>query len=170
VVDPRFSDPKAEPTPWDAAVELFTSSGVCWITTVRADGRPHVTPLVGVWSEGRMHFCTGVGEQKEVNLRTNPHVVIATGANKWDSAADVAIEGTAVPVTGRADLVRLAKAWTSKWDGRWDYVVGDGCFQHDEGSGGFRVLVFAIEPDRAFAWSEGDPFGQTGYRFEPEGN
>ena len=35
-----------------------------WITTVRPDGRPHVTPLLAVWHEGALHFCTGSEEQK----------------------------------------------------------------------------------------------------------
>jgi hypothetical protein len=41
-----------------AGAELY------WLTTVRGDGRPHVTPLVGVWFEDSFVFCTGLGEQK----------------------------------------------------------------------------------------------------------
>ena len=35
---------------------------------LRADGRPHVTPLVAVWHGDSMYFCTGDAEQKAVNL------------------------------------------------------------------------------------------------------
>lgn len=37
---------------------------------MRADGRPHVTPLVAVWLDGAPHFSTGPAEQKAVNLST----------------------------------------------------------------------------------------------------
>jgi nitroimidazol reductase NimA-like FMN-containing flavoprotein (pyridoxamine 5'-phosphate oxidase superfamily) len=55
-----------------------------WISTVRPDGRPHVTPLVAVWVDRAIHFHTGAEEQKFANLRTNPHVVLTTGCNQWD--------------------------------------------------------------------------------------
>src|SRR6202007_1553960 len=98
---------------------------------VRADGRPHVTPLVAVWADGAIHFTTGPQEQKAVNLRANPHVVLTTGANDWDKGLDVIVEGEAVRVTDEDTLGRLAQAWTAKWDGRWQYTVrGD---RFDEG-------------------------------------
>jgi hypothetical protein len=34
---------------------------------VRADGRPHVTPLISVLVDGALHFCTGATEQKAKN-------------------------------------------------------------------------------------------------------
>ena len=88
-----------------------------WVTTVRADGRPHVTPLVAVWLDDAVHFSTGAGEQKAVNLASNPHVVVTTGCNQWDRGLDVMIEGKAERVTERARLERLAAAWATKWDG-----------------------------------------------------
>ncbi len=30
-------------------------------STVRPDGRPHVTPLLAVWADDALHFCTGPG-------------------------------------------------------------------------------------------------------------
>jgi nitroimidazol reductase NimA-like FMN-containing flavoprotein (pyridoxamine 5'-phosphate oxidase superfamily) len=55
-----------------------------WISTVRTDGRPHVTPIVAVWADGAIWFSTGEGEQKFANLRANPRVVLTTGCNRWD--------------------------------------------------------------------------------------
>jgi len=46
------------PVRWLEDAELF------WITTVRVDGRPHVTPLVAVWLDDAIHFATGAGEQQ----------------------------------------------------------------------------------------------------------
>lgn len=36
--------------------------------TTRRDGRPHVTPLIGVWRGGAVHFCAGPDEQKASHL------------------------------------------------------------------------------------------------------
>ena len=59
-LDTRFSDPEAQPTPWPETEQTLEQAELYWLTTVRADGRPHVTPLVGVFHDGAMHFCTGV--------------------------------------------------------------------------------------------------------------
>jgi hypothetical protein len=31
---------------------------------VRADSRPHVTPLIALWLDAAMYFCAGASEQK----------------------------------------------------------------------------------------------------------
>ena len=71
-LDERFSDPGAEATPWATTREVLEAAQLSWVTTVRADGRPHVTPLVPVWLDDALHFCTGPDEQKAVNLAHNP--------------------------------------------------------------------------------------------------
>ena len=70
----RFSDPNAGATGWDETRRALDEAELFWITTVRPDGRPHVTPLVAVWVDGTLYFCTGDTEQKAVNLTANPHV------------------------------------------------------------------------------------------------
>ena len=63
-LDQRFSEPGAVATGWDETRRLLEAAELFWITTVRADGRPHVTPLVAVWLDGAIHFSTGAAEQK----------------------------------------------------------------------------------------------------------
>ncbi len=58
-LDARFSDPGTEPTSWDAAVAALESAQLAWLTTVREDGRPHVTPLVAIWQHDAVYFATG---------------------------------------------------------------------------------------------------------------
>ena len=67
-LDERFSDPETRPTSWSAARAALEAAELFWISTVRADGRPHVTPLVAVWLDDALHFCTGPGEQKALIL------------------------------------------------------------------------------------------------------
>ena len=120
-------------------------------------------PLVAVWADGAIHFCTGAAEQKAINLRASPHVILMTGCNQWDAGLDVVVEGDAVQVTGRDRLKRLAEAWTTKWDGRWQYAVGDDCFHHDEVDPE-KIFVFSVTPTKVLAFAKGT-FSHTSHRF-----
>jgi nitroimidazol reductase NimA-like FMN-containing flavoprotein (pyridoxamine 5'-phosphate oxidase superfamily) len=162
-LDERFSDPGAKATPWAKAREVLETAQLSWITTVRADGRPHVTPLVSVWLDDAAHFITGPGEQKAVNLASNPHVVITTGCNRWDQGLDVMVEGEARRVTDPAMLERLAAAWATKWDGRWQLEVADGGFAPAGADADGPVLVFAVKSAKVLAFGKGE-FSHTRYR------
>jgi nitroimidazol reductase NimA-like FMN-containing flavoprotein (pyridoxamine 5'-phosphate oxidase superfamily) len=160
-VDPRFSDPDAAATEWSETLRAIQSAELFWICTVRADGRPHVTPLVAVWLDDALHFCTGPQEQKSVNLGANPHVTLTSGCNSWDEGLDVVVEGDAVRVTDSARLRRLADAWTAKWDGRWQFKAADGGFrQHDD----HQIQVYAVKPAKVLAFAKGS-FSHTRHRF-----
>lgn len=162
-LDRRFSEPDAEPTTWDAAVQVLIDAEISWLTTVRADGRPHVTPLVAVWHAGRLHFGTGPDEQKSRNLAANQQVVVTTGCNDWERGLDVVVEGRAERVTDRAQLEALASAWRSKWDGSWRFEVdGDG-FRNDIGG---LAHVWAVEAQKVLAFAKGT-FGVTRHRPAP---
>ena len=97
-LDARFSDPAAVAADWDQTRRALEDAELFWIATVRADGRPHVTPLVAIWLDDAIHFATGFGEQKAVNLRTNQNVILTTGCNEWERGLDVVVEGEAVQV------------------------------------------------------------------------
>jgi len=161
-LDPRFSDPTATAVPWSGAQAVLQAAQLGWLTTVRADGSPHVTPLVPVWLNGRAHFTTGATEQKAHNLDTDPHVALTVGSATWDHGMDVVVEGLASRVSDAATLTTLAAAWAKKWDGDWHFDVVDDGFHSEEG--GF-ARVYAIEPTRAFAFGKGGQFSQTTYRF-----
>jgi hypothetical protein len=143
-LDSRFSDPAAVAAGWEETRR---------------------TLAVAVWFEGALYFCTGDAEQKAVNLRGNPHVILMTGCNGWEAGLDVVVEGNAVPVTDKAVLRSLAQAWAAKWDGQWQFQVRDGSFQ-DQGDGGGdgRVLVFKVAPAKVLAFAKG-AFSQTRHSF-----
>jgi general stress protein 26 len=162
-LDERFSDPGARATPWAEAREVLDSAQLSWLTTVRADGRPHVTPLVAVWLDDAVHFTTGPGEQKAVNLASNPNVVMTTGCNRWDQGLDVMVEGVARRVADRATLERLAAAWATKWNGQWRFEVADGGFAHGDSDAHGPVLVFTVKPTKVLAFGKGE-FTHTRYR------
>jgi general stress protein 26 len=159
--DARFGDPESPPTPWPDALHVLETAELFWISTVRSDGRPHVTPLPAVWHEGRLHFCTGPAEQKAVNLARNPHVALTTGSNRWKEGLDLVVEGNAVLVTDDSRLRTLADLWRSKYHGDWDFAVEDGMFRHGDGG---SAVVFEVAPTKVLAFAKG-PFAQTRFRF-----
>jgi nitroimidazol reductase NimA-like FMN-containing flavoprotein (pyridoxamine 5'-phosphate oxidase superfamily) len=159
--DIRFGDPESPPTPWPDVRRVLETAELFWISTVRRDGRPHVTPLPAVWSDERLHFCTGPAEQKAVNLAGNPHVVLTTGSNQWKQGLDVVVEGFAARVTDDSRLRVLADLWRRKFQGDWDFVVKEGMFHHEDGG---SALVFGVSPRKVLAFAKGQ-FAQTRYRF-----
>jgi general stress protein 26 len=161
-LDERFSDPGAEAVAWPATQQVIENAELFWVTTVRADGRPHSTPLVAVWLDDALHFCTGETEQKAHNLAANPHVLLTTGDNGWQGGLDVVVEGPAVRVTDDELLGRLAAAWGEKWDGQWQFEARDGAFHHGDGA---AALVYRVEPTKVLAFGKGT-FSHTRHRFE----
>jgi general stress protein 26 len=158
-IDSRFSAPETEPTPWSEVESLLERAEIYWISTVRADGRPHVTPLIAVLHEGAMHFSTGLREQKAHNLANNQHVALTTGCN-GQRGLDVVVEGTAVRVTGRDRLQAIAEATEEKYGSVWHFdVEGDDGFE----SVGGLAAVFRIDASKVLAFAK-DPFAQTSFR------
>jgi nitroimidazol reductase NimA-like FMN-containing flavoprotein (pyridoxamine 5'-phosphate oxidase superfamily) len=160
-IDKRFSNPDAEATPWADALRVLEQAELYWLTTVRTDGRPHVTPLIGVLADEVLHFCTGLEEQKGRNLEHNDRVAVTTGNNAWAKGLDVVVEGRAVRIGDDDELRRLAKAWEAKYGSEWHWDVAEGMFRHADGGG---AGVFRIEPAKVLAFAK-DPHGQTTYRF-----
>lgn len=164
-LDNRYSDPKATAASWQDAQARLAGAEVAWLVTVREDGRPHTTPLVPVWHEGRVYFHTGEGEQKYRNLAANPHVLVLVGDSRWDAGLDVAVEGDARRVTDQAVLQAVADLYARRWDGRWQVAVRDGRFVDPDMADMGGSVVFEVTPTKAYGHAKGDPFGQTTYEF-----
>jgi hypothetical protein len=132
-----------------------------WLSTVREDGRPHVTTVAAVWLDDAIYLTTGVDEQKEKNLEHNSHCVITTGCNTLEGL-DVVIEANAVLEADPARLQAVADAYRAKYGELFDFELRDG---------GFRVkgdpadgLVYRLKATKAFGFAKG-PFSQTRWRF-----
>jgi len=182
-LDTRFSSPNATARPWSDVVDALERAEIFWLSTVRRDGRPHVTPLPAMWLDGSLYFCTGPEEQKAKNIEANPHCVLTTGNDRYRSGLDVVVEGSAVRTTDDSLLRRLAAIWASKLD--WAFDVSDGAF-HDGSTEtgstetgstetgstetgstetGGTAYVYAVAPTKVLAFGKGEPFSQTRYRF-----
>ncbi|GAA0486879.1 pyridoxamine 5'-phosphate oxidase family protein [Streptomyces sp. NPDC046215] len=161
-LDERYSSERAAAVAWPDAVTRLARAEVYWLTTVRPDGRPHVTPLIGVWADGALHFCTGADERKAKNLRGNPHVALTTGCNSLAEGYDLVVEGDAVAVRDETRLRRLAAAWEAKYGSAWHFDVRDGAFVNPEAG---AALVFEVAPRTAFGFGKGEPYSQTRWQF-----
>jgi nitroimidazol reductase NimA-like FMN-containing flavoprotein (pyridoxamine 5'-phosphate oxidase superfamily) len=164
-----FSSDGAVATQWASALAILLDAEVYWLSTVRpgghSDGRPHVTPLLGVWLDGAVYFCTGPTERKAKNLAQNPNCVLMTGRNGLDDGLDLVVEGAAVKVRDRAELRSVADTYESKYgrhitapDGTW-FGLGDTIRSGD-------ALVYRVTPSTAFGFGKGSQFSQTRWRFD----
>lgn len=159
-VDPRYSHPEAAAVPWAETEAVLAAAPLYWITTLRPDGRPHVTPLVAVWHDGALHFSTGADERKGRNLAANPACLFTTGTNALHSGTDLVLEGEAVLLTDDAVLQAVADAFLAKYGEEWHFRVADGMFHHGPGA----ALVHRVEPSVVHAFGK-DPYSQTRYQF-----
>src|ERR1700738_84907 len=115
-LDARFSE-ASEPIVWQQGCDDPAAAELYWLTTVRKDGHPHVTPLIGAWVDDGFVFCTGPEEQQAENLAASTAVAVTTGVNTWNDGLDVVVGGNAPRVTGRDTLTRLADAIREKYRG-----------------------------------------------------
>jgi general stress protein 26 len=155
-----FSSPEATARPWPDVDRVLTTAEMFWISTVRPDGRPHVTPIPAIWHDNALHICTGEQEQKARNLDHDAHCVLTTGTPSIDTGLDVIVEGTAARVTDRDRLATLAALWKERLN--WDFQVGEDSFTDD---GDRKGLVFAVSPAKILVFGKGEPYSQTRFRF-----
>jgi hypothetical protein len=162
-LEQQYSSPGATATPWATAVGQLEKAEIFWLSTVRPDRRPHVTPLPAIWMDGALYFCTGAEERKAKNLAQNAHCILTTGRNALnEEGLDLVVEGDAVRVTDNAQLQRVADRYEAKYGSTWHYDVRDGTFIGSEDN---VALVFEVAPTTAFGFGKGAVFSQTRWRF-----
>lgn len=162
-LDARFSD-ATEPLDWKIVYDALATAELYWLTTVRKDGRPHVTPAVGVWSGDDFVFCTGPTEQKFRNLENDPAMAVTTGTNTWQDGLDVVVEGNAKRVIGRAALKQLADVFREKYGDDWDFENDDKVFNPNQQA----AHVYRVPPAKVIAFAK-SPHGQTTFKFAETG-
>src|SRR5256714_10197939 len=111
----------AKPLPWSRALKQLEANtgGTYWLATTRPDGRPHVAAVGALWVDGKIYFVSGTRTRKGRNLAANPDCVISVSL----TGIDVVVEGTAVRITDRPTLLRLAKRYA---DQGWPASVSGG--------------------------------------------
>lgn len=162
-LQPEFSSPEATATPWSAARQRLAAAEIFWLSTVRPDGRPHVTPLIAVWLDDALYFCTGGDERKAKNLAQNAHCILTTGCNSLNQEGlDLVLEGEAMRVNDATLLQRIADQYEAKYGRDWHFTLQDGALR---GATGNVALVYEVAPTTAFGFGKGETFSQTRWRF-----
>ena len=58
-----FSEPGAAAPPWAEVAGVLSGAEMFWLSTVRRDGRPHVTPLPAIWLDQTLYFARLAGTE-----------------------------------------------------------------------------------------------------------
>lgn len=139
--------------PWSHAAQRLADAHNYWIATTRPDGRPHVTPVWGVWLDDALFFDGSPETRRGRNIAANPAVVA-----HLESGSDVVIvEGEATELVGAplALRARLAAAYTEKYEAS-GYAPTPDVWEN----GGLYVLT----PRKVLAWTS-FPTDMTRWRF-----
>ena len=140
--------------PWSHVSERMDEAKYYWVCTVSPDGRPHATPVDGLWLDDRLYFGGNPQTRRHRNLAANPAVCI-----HLENGLDVVIlhgDARELRDVDRSLAVRLAEASAQKY--------GYAPKPEDYGKGG----VFVFRPRMVLAWKQ-FPKDATRWRF-PDGN
>lgn len=102
--------------PWEHVIERMKSALNYWIATASPDGRPHATPVWGVWLDGQFYFDGSPRTRRGRNLAKNSAVTV-----HLESGNDVIIlQGDAHEIHGPDNdlAVKLAATYASKYADR----------------------------------------------------
>ncbi|MEM7125198.1 MAG: pyridoxamine 5'-phosphate oxidase family protein [Chloroflexota bacterium] len=94
------------------AVQRFSQSDCSWLSTIRPDGRTHLSPMWHVWHRGRIYLVTPATSVKVANLKKNPSVSIAHP----DPSDVIIIEGQAVIADGMTETLKPLFQEKYQWD------------------------------------------------------
>jgi hypothetical protein len=126
--------------PWSWAVERLTASHDYWLATVWPGGRPHVTPVWGVWRDDGIWFSSSNGSRKVRNLAADPLATMTT-----DNALEpVIVEGEVDRVVD-ADAIA---AFTAEVNAKYGTEIPVEFFVDN--------ATMVLRPHRAFGLLESD--------------
>jgi hypothetical protein len=127
--------------PWEHVQRRMSEALNYWISTTRPDGRPHATPVWGMWLDDTFYFDGSPETRRGRNIAANPHIVV-----HLESADDVVIlEGEAHQIVASLELrERLAAAYSAKYASH-GYSPGPETWE----TGGLYVMTIR----KAIAWT-----------------
>lgn len=148
---------------WEGPAPDAHNSRSTWLTTLDADGAPHVTPVGALWLDGTFWFQTGSGTRKHANVERDGRCTVATSIRD----ADVVLEGVAERVTDPTEMAKAAAAWAA---GGWPTEVdpsGEGITAafNAPTQGPPPWHVYRIAPRSAVVCLGVEPGGLTRFRF-----
>jgi PPOX class probable F420-dependent enzyme len=163
------------PLDWDAASATLpegqgADSGggpgryTAWLTTVNADGSPHVTGVGARWDDGAYWIVSGRTVRKGRNLERDPRCAVSLSTKDYD----VVVEGTAELVTDPNLVATVAERFAA---GGWPCEVDESgtaltAPYSAPSAGPAPWHVYRVTPARANALLVQDPGGATSWTFD----
>lgn len=136
--------------PWEWVTERLGAARNYWVASTRPDGRPHCSPVWGIWLDGAIWFSTARATRKARNLTAKPETVVHLESG--DEA--VIVEGRIEEIADHSSLERVAEPYAAKYGMRPPL----------EAPGN---VLYALRPRRVLAWRESDfPKSATRWRFD----
>lgn len=136
--------------PWSHVTERMTKALHYWVSTASPEGRPHATPVDGLWLDDRLYFGGGTETRRHRNLTANPAACV-----HLESGTDVVIlHGDAMELRqpDRSLTIRLSEGSRKKY--------GYGPKPEEYEAAGIRVFRARV----VIAWKE-FPKDATRWRF-----
>ncbi|TMC30270.1 MAG: pyridoxamine 5'-phosphate oxidase family protein [Chloroflexi bacterium] len=156
------------PLPWSRALDQLEAAAdtqaprTTWLSTVRPDGRPHLTGVGALWVDGKFYFTSGASTRKSRNLAANPNCALSMVLK----GLDLAVEGRAEKVTDPATLERLAARYAAQG---WPARAIDGALTAEfsaPSAGPAPWELYVVTPVTAFGVATAEPYGATRWRFD----
>lgn len=124
---------------------LMTPVRTATLATVRADGRPHATPVwIALDDDDTVVFTTGATSVKGKNILADPRVSLCIDDDR-PPFAFVVIEGTATVSTDPGDMI----SWATRIGGR--YMGPDRAVEYGRRNGVAGELLIRVTPTRITA-------------------
>jgi len=128
--------------PWSHVTERMAEAQNYWVCTVSPDGRPHATPVWGLWVDDRLYFGGSPNTRRNRNLAENPAVCV-----HLESGSDVIIvhgDAQELRAPDQSLVTRLIEVSKSK------YGYAPKPEDYDQTPG-----TYVLRPRWALAWKEG---------------
>ena len=126
--------------------ERLRTEPIIWLSSVRADGRPHLVPVWFYWDGSMVLIFSQPNNQKIRNIQRNPNVMLALEAK--DGGDDVVL------FEGKAELLSQSTAQVVPSGYEQKYAVGiKGLGMTTEQMAASYSQPIRITPIRFISWS-----------------
>ncbi|WP_036971462.1 pyridoxamine 5'-phosphate oxidase family protein [Promicromonospora kroppenstedtii] len=135
-----------------------------WLTTVNADGSPHVTGIGAIWFDGAYWVVSGRSALKARNLERDPRCAVAVATADYDTVVD----GTARLVTDREEVAEVSRrlnegGWPCEPDASGSALTAP---YSAPSAGPAPWHVYRVTPTRATALYVRGEGGATSFEFD----
>jgi hypothetical protein len=151
----------------DAGLSQAPASGgpnrhTSWLTTLNADGSPHVTAVGALWVDSAFWFETGARTRKARNVARDARCVLSVATEEFD----LVVEGEARQITDPETVATMAAHWsTGGWPARVDETGTALTAEFSAPSAGPPPwFVYRVELRTATAIATVEPGGATRWR------